>query len=70
VVDVDGAEADAEGFARGVVGGVESEEKRYGIGSAGDGCAEAVAGFDVGAVEGERQWRHLVHVNWLGFTLG
>ena len=53
VVDVDGAEADAEGVAWGGVGGVEGEEESYGVGSAGDGDAEAVAGFDVGAVEGE-----------------
>jgi hypothetical protein len=53
VVDVDGAEADAEGFARGGVGGVEGEEEGDGVGAAGDGDADAVSGFDVGAIEGE-----------------
>jgi hypothetical protein len=54
VVDVGGAEADAEGFAGGGVGGVEGEEEGYGVCATGDGYADAVAGFDVGAVEGER----------------
>ncbi len=53
VIDVDGAEADAEGFARGGVGGVEGEEESDRVGTARDGDAEAVSGFDVGAVEGE-----------------
>ena len=53
VVDVDGGEAYAEGVAFGGVGGVEGEEEGYGVGSAGDGDADAVSGFDVGAVEGE-----------------
>lgn len=35
------------------VGGLEGEEEGYGVGSAGDGYADAVAGFDVSAVEGE-----------------
>jgi len=53
VVDVDGAEAYAEGIAWGGVGCVKSEEECDGVCSAGDGDAEAVSGFDVGAVEGE-----------------
>ncbi len=57
VVDVGGAEADAEGVAWGGVGGVEGEEECYGVGAAGDGYADAVAGADVGAVEGEGRWR-------------
>jgi len=69
VVDMDGAEADAKGLARGGVGGVEGEEKSDGVCSAGDGCAEAVAGLDVGAVEGERWW-HCFHVNWFEFYTG
>jgi hypothetical protein len=48
VVDVGGGEADAEGLAC----GVEGEEESDGVGTAGDGYAEAVAGLDVGAVEG------------------
>jgi hypothetical protein len=52
VVDVGGAEADAEGFAWGGVGCVEGEEEGDGVGSAGDGDADAIAGFDDGAVEG------------------
>jgi GNAT superfamily N-acetyltransferase len=70
VVDVDGAEADAEGFARGGVGGVEGKEESDGIGSTGDGCAEAVARLDVGAVEGERGRWHRVHVNCFEFYTG
>ena len=54
MIDVGGAEADSEGFAGGGVGGVEGEKQGYGVCSAGDGYADAVAGFDVGAVEGER----------------
>jgi hypothetical protein len=53
VVDVDGAEAYAEGFAGGGVGGVEGEEESDGVGSAGDGDADAVSGFDVRAVQDE-----------------
>ena len=53
MVDVRGAETDAEGFARGGVGGLEREEKSYGVCAAGDRDADAVAGFDVSAVEGE-----------------
>jgi GNAT superfamily N-acetyltransferase len=49
---------------------VEGEQESYGIGATGDRCAEAVAGLDVGAVEGERRGRHLVHVNWFGFYTG
>ena len=47
VVDVDGGEADAERVALGGVGCVEGEEEGDGVGSAGDGDAEAVAGFDL-----------------------
>ena len=53
VVDVGGAEADAEGIAGGGVGDVEGEQEGDGVGSAGDGDADAVAGADMGAVEGE-----------------
>jgi hypothetical protein len=58
VVDVDGAEADAEGITDGGVGGVEGEEECYGIGTAGEGDADAVSGFDLCAVEGEGEQRH------------
>jgi hypothetical protein len=51
VVDVDGAEAYAEGFAGGGVGGVEGKEKSDGVGSAGEGDTDAVTGLDVGAIE-------------------
>jgi hypothetical protein len=54
VVDVDGGEAYTECVVLGLVGGMEREQEGYGVGSAGDGDAEAVAGFDGGAVEGER----------------
>ena len=53
MVDVRGAETDAEGFARDGVGGLEGEEESYRVCAAGDGDADAVAGFNVGAVEGE-----------------
>ena len=56
VVDVDGGEADAEGVVFGGVGGVEGEEEGYGVGSAGDGDAEAVAGLDVGGGRREARW--------------
>jgi hypothetical protein len=58
MVDVNGGEAYAEGFAGGGVGGVEGEEERYGVGAAGDGDADAVSGFDLCAVEGEGEQRH------------
>jgi hypothetical protein len=51
VVDVGGAEADAEGVMLRGVGGVEGEKEGYGVGSAGDGDADAVARANVGAVE-------------------
>ena len=70
VVDVDGAEADAEGFVGCGVGGVEGEEEGHGIGATGDGYADAVAGTDVGAIEGEWGWRHCVHVNCIEFYTG
>ena len=53
VVDVDCGKAYAEGLASGGVGCEKSEEKSDGVGAAGDGDADAVSGFDVGAVEGE-----------------
>jgi hypothetical protein len=53
MIDVNGAEAYAEGFAWSGVGGMEGEEKSYGVGSAGDGYGEAVAGFDLFARERE-----------------
>ena len=64
VVDVDGAEADAEGFAGGGVGGVEGEEEGDGVCTAGDGGAEAVAGLDLDAVEGESRGGHPTYVSW------
>ncbi len=63
VMDVGGAQADAEGFARGGVGGVEGEEESDRVCAAGDGNADAVAGLDVGAIEGETV-RHLPYVSW------
>jgi hypothetical protein len=54
VMNVDGGEADAQSVAFCVICGVESEEESDGVGSAGDGCAEAVAGADVVAREGKR----------------
>jgi hypothetical protein len=53
VVDVDGTEAYAEGLSSGGVGCVEGEEESDGVCSAGDGDADAVARFDVRAIEGE-----------------
>ena len=53
VVDVDGGEAYSEGVIFGLIGGLEGEEESYGVGSAGDCGADAVAGVDVGAIEGE-----------------
>ena len=50
---MDCAETDAEGVALGVVGCVEGEEEGNGVGSAGDGDADAVSGVDLGSVEGE-----------------
>jgi hypothetical protein len=49
VVNVDGGEADAEGFACSVKG----EEESGGVCSTGDGYAETVAWLDVGAIEGQ-----------------
>ncbi len=48
VVDVYGGEADAEGVAREGVGGVDEEEERGGVGAAGDGDGDTVAGVDGG----------------------
>ena len=42
---------------------MEGEEESYGVGSAGDGDAEAVAGLDVFAREGQRG-RHCLYVSW------
>jgi hypothetical protein len=50
VVDMDCGEAYAEPVAGGGVGVVEGEKEGYGVSSAGDGDAEAISGFDVGAV--------------------
>jgi hypothetical protein len=36
---------------------VEGEKESYGVGTAGDGDTDAIAGFDVGAVEGEHGGR-------------
>ena len=65
MVDVDGAEACAEGVVLGGVGGVDGEEEGYGVGSAGDGDGKAVAGFDLLAVERKRDG-HRTYVSWLG----
>jgi hypothetical protein len=54
VIDVDCAEADAESVVPGCIGSVESQEQGYGVGTARDGDADAVTGFDVGAIEDER----------------
>ena len=61
VVDVDGAEADAEGVAGRSVCRVEGEEECDGVSAAGDGDADAVSGLDVGAVEGKggSSWHEL-----------
>ena len=53
VIDVDCAQADAESVVPGCIGGVEGQEQGYGVGTAGDGDADAVTGFDVGAIEGD-----------------
>jgi hypothetical protein len=53
VVNVDGAEADAECVVLCRVGGVEGEQKGHGVRTTGDGDADAVARLDVGAVEGK-----------------
>ncbi len=66
VVDVSGGEADAEGLARGGVGGVEGEEEGDGVCAAGDGYADTVAGFDMGTIEGEWGGRHRVYVSCCG----
>jgi hypothetical protein len=65
VIDVDCGEACAEGVVFGGVGGVEGQEESYGVGSAGDGDAEAVTGFHLGAVERKREG-HRTYVSWLG----
>jgi hypothetical protein len=62
VVDVDGAEAYSKAIAFGCVRGVEGEEESHGIGTTGDGDANAVSGVDVGAVEqqcGGGSWHEL-----------
>jgi hypothetical protein len=66
VVDVNGREADAEGFAGGCVGGMEGEEESDGVCASGEGDAEAVAGLDVGSVEGGIRGGHLNHVSCCG----
>jgi hypothetical protein len=48
VVDVDGREADAEGVFRESVGRVDEKQQGGGIGAAGDGDGDAVAGRDGG----------------------
>jgi len=59
VVDVGGAEADAERVVLCDVGRVEGAQECYRVCAAGDSDADAVAGFNVGAVEGECGWaRH------------
>jgi hypothetical protein len=59
VVNVNGGEADAEGVVFGLIRGLEGQEQSYGVSSAGDGDADAVAGADVGAVEGK--WESCRH---------
>jgi hypothetical protein len=59
VVDVDCGEAYAEGLTWGGVGCVKSEEECDGVSTAGDCDADAVSGFDVGAVEGKGE--HPLH---------
>jgi hypothetical protein len=53
VVNMGCGKAYAEGVVFRVVGGVEGEEEGDGVGSAGEGYADAVAGLDVVAIEGE-----------------
>jgi len=53
VVDVGRGEAYTEGVTLGVVGGVEGEQEGDGVGPAGDGYADAVAGLDVVSAERE-----------------
>jgi hypothetical protein len=48
VVDVDGREADAEGVFRESVGRVNEEQQGGGVGAAGDGYGDAVAGGEGG----------------------
>jgi hypothetical protein len=61
VVDVGCAEADAERVVFCGVGGMDGEQEGYGVRAAGDGDADAVAGLDVGAIEGEGGGRHQVY---------
>ncbi|MCU1223245.1 MAG: hypothetical protein JWQ42_1338 [Edaphobacter sp.] len=63
VVDVGCGKAYTEGFTGGGVGGMKREEKGDGVGSAGEGDADAIARFDVGADERERGGRHRIHVS-------
>jgi hypothetical protein len=71
VVDMNGGEDDAEGFAGLAVGRVEGEEKGDGVGTAGDGAAEAVAGADVFAGEGKcGRGGHRVNRNALVSCIG
>ena len=53
VVEVGCGEADAERGGAGLIGGVEGAEEGYRVGAAGDGDADAMAGGEVLAVEGE-----------------
>jgi hypothetical protein len=48
VVDVDGGEADAERALRQGVGRVDEEQQGGGVGAAGDGYGDAVAGGEGG----------------------
>jgi hypothetical protein len=56
VVDVYGGEHRAQRLARLAVGRVEGEEEGDGVGTAGDGAAEAVAGAEVFAGEGKHRY--------------
>ncbi len=70
VIDVDCGEAYSEGVALGGVGGVEGEEESCGVGSAGEGDAEAIAGVDLVAGEG-KAWSncHEPHVTVRDFLV-
>jgi hypothetical protein len=65
VMDVDGTETYAKGFARRSVCCVECEEKRDRVCATGDGDTDAVSGFDLCSVEG-KSGGHCPYVSWLG----
>ena len=55
VIDVNGGKTDAERVAGQRVGGVEEQEECDGVGSAGDGACDAVAGANGGGGEGKHR---------------